>query len=76
MSRVSRLLRHAWPSAALLLTLVLDTVRFLRLCLHTPVELAAENLFLRKQCAMYQERNVKPKRATHATRFALVWLSR
>ena len=25
---------------------------------------------------MYQERDVKPKRATNATRFALVWLSR
>jgi putative transposase len=76
MSRVSRLLRHAWHIAAMLLTLVLDTTRFLRLCLHTPVELAAENLFLRKQLAMYQERDVKPKRATNATRFALVWLSR
>jgi len=76
MSRVSRLLCHAWQIAAMLLTLVLDTTRFLRLCLHTPVELAAENLFLRKQLAMYQERDVKPKRATNATRFALVWLSR
>ena len=76
MSRVSRLLRHAWHIAAMLLTLVLDTTRFLRLCLHTPVELAAENLLLRKQLAMYQERDVKPKRATNATRFALVWLSR
>ena len=76
MSRVPRLLRHAWYIAAMLLTLVLDTARFLRLCLRTPVTLAAENLFLRKQLAMYQERDVKPKRATNATRFALVWLSR
>ena len=38
--------------------------------------LAAENLFLRKQLAMYQERQVKPRRATDATRLTLVWLSR
>jgi hypothetical protein len=60
----------------MLLTLVLDTARFLRLCLRTPRALAAENLFLRKQLALYQERNVKPRRATNATRFVLVWLSR
>lgn len=40
-----------------------------------PAALAAENLFLRKQLALYQERHVKPRRATHATRFTLVWLS-
>jgi transposase InsO family protein len=62
--------------AAMLLTLALDTVCFLRLCLRTPVVLAAENLFLRKQLALYQERDVKPKRATNAARFTLVWLSR
>jgi transposase InsO family protein len=62
--------------AATLLLLVLDTTCFLRLCLRTPVALAAENLFLRKQLAMYQERDIKPKRATNATRFTLVWLSR
>jgi transposase InsO family protein len=36
----------------------------------------AENLFLRKQLALYQERQVKPRRATDATRLALVWLGR
>ena len=76
MSRVPRLLRPTWYMAAMLLTLALDTVCFLRLCLRTPVVLAAENLFLRKQLALYQERDVKPKRATNATRFTLVWLSR
>jgi putative transposase len=38
--------------------------------------LAAENLFLRKQLALYQERHIKPQRATDATRLSLVWLSR
>jgi hypothetical protein len=38
--------------------------------------LAAENLFLRKQLALYQERRVKPRRADDALRIALVTLSR
>ena len=43
--------------------------------LSTPSQtLAAENLFLRKQLALYQEHQVKPRRATNATRLALVWL--
>ena len=39
-------------------------------------QLAAENLFLRKQLALYQERRVKPRRADDATRIILVGLSR
>jgi transposase InsO family protein len=38
--------------------------------------LAAENLFLRKQLALYVERQVKPRRADDATRIVLVGLSR
>lgn len=38
--------------------------------------LAAENLFLRKQLALYLERQVKPRRADDATRLTLVALSR
>ena len=38
--------------------------------------LAAENLFLRKQLAFFQEREIKPRRADDATRATLVWLSR
>jgi len=38
--------------------------------------LAAENLFLRKQLALYREREVKPRRATDATRLVLVLLAR
>jgi putative transposase len=71
---VPRFLRHAWSVAAMLLTLVVDAGRFLRLWLRSPAQLAAENLFLRKQLALYQERHIKPRRATNATRFALVWL--
>ena len=39
-------------------------------------QLAAENLFLRKQLALYVERQAKPRRADDATRIALVMLSR
>ena len=60
----------------ILLALLGDVVRFLRLCLRSPASLAAENLFLRKQLALYQERHVKPRRATNATRLTLSWLGR
>jgi hypothetical protein len=59
----------------MLCTLLLDAARFLRCCLRSPAALAAENLFLRKQLALYQERHVKPRCATDAIRVALVWLS-
>lgn len=38
--------------------------------------LAAENLFLRKQLALFEEREIKPGRPDDATRIALVWLSK
>jgi putative transposase len=52
-----------------LLILLVDVVRFLRLCLRPSTVLAAENLFLRKPLAFYQERHVKPRRTSHAARF-------
>jgi transposase InsO family protein len=59
-----------------LLTLLVDIVRFLYLCLRPSPVLAAENLFLRKQLAFYQEHHVTPRRTTDAARFTLVWLAR
>jgi putative transposase len=53
----------------------MDAWRFLLLCLRPSPALAAENLFLRKQLALYQERQVKPRRPTQATRMALAWLA-
>jgi putative transposase len=44
--------------------------------LRPRTSLAAENLFLRKQLALYQERKVTPHRADNPTRLALVLLSR
>jgi transposase InsO family protein len=59
-----------------LLTVVCDAVRFLMSCFRPAPTLAAENLFLRRQLAQYQERQVKPRRADDAARITLVWLSR
>jgi hypothetical protein len=38
--------------------------------------LAAENIFLRKQLALFQERHVKPHQADDATRWVMAILSR
>ena len=58
------------------LRIVGDLVHFLCLGLRSRASLAAENLFLRKQLAFYQERKVKPRRADNPTRLSLVLLSR
>ena len=76
MVRVLCLLRHRMPLTCTLLKLVYDASSYLLICLRPAPVLAAENLFLRKQLALYQERNVKPARATNATRITLVWLGR
>ena len=55
---------------------LLDALRFIRLSLRLRYALAAENLFLRKQLALYLERQVKPRRAKDATRLTLVLLSK
>src|SRR5215813_7071020 len=74
MRNVSGQFRHVCQLAEILLRLVVDVVRYLGLCLRPSPSLAAENLFLRKQLALYQERQVRPRRATDAIRIALVWL--
>jgi putative transposase len=76
MTRCPRWLRILFQIISTLWTLLVDIVHFLRLCLRSSAGLAAENLFLRKQLAFYQERQVKPRRAPDTTRFTLVWLSR
>src|SRR5262249_29897110 len=76
MTRFTPLLHTVRHLAGTLLMLLVDVVRFLSLCLRPSAVLAAENLFLRKQLALYQERHVKPRRATDAARLALVWLGR
>ena len=53
-----------------------DFIRFLGSLLLVRSALAAENLFLRKQLALYQERQVRPRRATDATRLIMIWAAR
>jgi putative transposase len=55
---------------------VVDLVRLARLAAHSHGALAAENLFLRKQPALFQERKVKPRRADDSTRWMLASLNR
>jgi hypothetical protein len=56
-------------------TLVADGIRFIALLARSRTALAAENLFLQKQLAFYQERKIKPRRFNNVTRFMLVLLS-
>ena len=53
-----------------------DLLRLLALGLRSKTSLAAENLFLRKQLAFYQERKIRSRRLDDPTRLTLVWLSR
>ncbi len=75
-TRFTHLLSNLSQLAKTLGTRLVDIPRFLLLCLCPSPALAAELLFLRKQHALFQERHVTPRRATHATRVALAWLSR
>ena len=56
-----------------LAALVWDTFAFIGLGLRSKSALMAENLFLRKQLALYLERQVKPRRANDATRLTMVF---
>src|SRR5215471_21394069 len=53
-----------------------DLVRLLVLVSRSRRALAAENLFLRKQLALFQERKLKPHRANDSTRLVMVILGR
>lgn len=56
--------------------LLRDAPRLIWSSLRPLCSLAAENLFLRKQLALYLERKAKPRRANAATKLTLVLLSR
>jgi len=70
---------HVEPSASLpyvVCRLLEDLLTLVQLGLTSRTYVAAENLFLRKQLALYQERHTKPRRPDPAPRVALVLLSR
>jgi len=56
--------------------LLQDFITLARLGVTSRAHLATENLFLRKQLALYQERCTKARRPDPATRVTLVLLSR
>jgi hypothetical protein len=49
---------------------------FIRLFVCARIALVAENLFLRKQLALFQERKIKPRRTTASFRLAMVTLGK
>jgi len=66
-------LRHCFVMATVVL---LDLGRLLAIAVRSHRALAAENLFLRKQLALFQERKVKPRRADDSTRWMMATLIR
>jgi putative transposase len=55
--------------------LAADLLRWLLLTFRSSQSIQAENLFLRRQLALYIERDVKPRRIDAATRIGLTLLS-
>ena len=70
---VFRPLRH---SLTTLSSVAYDLARLLVFAARSRRALAAENLYLRKQLALYQERKVKPRRTHDSTRLIMVILGR
>jgi hypothetical protein len=68
---IFQLLTH---SLTTLSSVACDLVRLLVLVSRSRRALAAENLFLRKQLALFQERKLKPPRAHDSTRLVMVIL--
>ena len=64
------------PTVCIACGLAPDVLTLGRLAVRSRAHLAAENLFLRKQLALYIERTIRPRRADPATRATLVILAR
>ena len=60
----------------ILINSLTDCIRFLQSLTARRAVLAAENLFLRKQLAFYQEHQIRPRRLTATARFRLLFWSR
>jgi len=71
-SSVFRAVAHCSRTLSLV---VVDLVRMASLAARSHSALAAENLFLRKQLALFQERKIKPRRADDSTRWMMVTLA-
>lgn len=75
MNFVGHLVRCLIELATLSGMLVTNGLRFTALCTKSRAALTAENLFLRKQLAYYQERKISPRRFNNASRYLMVLLS-
>ena len=72
MQLFSLIISLATELAKLAGTLVADGIRYITLLARSRSAVAAENLFLRKQLAFYQERKIKPRRFDKITRLSLI----
>jgi hypothetical protein len=54
----------------------MQLISLIRLLFSSRTRLIAENLFLRKQLALFQERRTKPRRATAGTHLAMIALAK
>ena len=70
-----RVLRSIQSLLGILCGLPSDALAFLRSSVRSRTALIAENLFLRKQLAFYQEHQIKPQRLTDAARLSLIFWS-
>jgi hypothetical protein len=75
MARFPKSQGRLWRCLVTASQVLADSGRLALLFTRSPRALAAENLFLRKQLALFQERRVKPRRATDATRWVMAALS-
>jgi putative transposase len=77
---MSRFLPNAKRSLDSLLNLITDLAEdvllFIRLLFRSRTSLSVEVLFLRKQLAFYEERQVQPRRLNDSARFSLILWSR
>ena len=73
MGTITRLI---WSVVLVLINSITQGFRFLRSSSTSRSALVAENLFLRKQLAFYQEHQIRPHRLTAAARFSLLFWSK
>jgi putative transposase len=73
---VTSFLRSLQSSIAVVCRLVADVLVFSGSFCRSRTELVAENLFLRKQLAFYQEHQIKSRCLTNSARLSLVFWSR
>ena len=69
-------MRCVRPLIGVGLAVVGEVARFVRTALRSRTSLVAENLFLRRQLAYYQEHKLRPQRLTDVARFTLLLWSR